>query len=119
MTERTVPNLDALGARLSGLVDAMRLHAAFDDVRAELSAAFHLGGLVFVSNAPRPRSEAWRAEWNDIAARVAFYLAALDADASPRSHAARVARARLRRWDHHTSCVDLAWEAAVAPRGAS
>ena len=27
--------------------------------------------------------------------------------------------ARLRRWDHHTSCVDLAWEAAVAPRGAS
>jgi len=116
MTEHTVPNLDALGARLSGLVDAMRLHAAFDDVRTELAAAFHLGGLVFVSNTPRPRSEAWRAAWNDIAAEVARYLAALDADASPRSHAARVARARLRRWDHHTSCVDLAWEAAVTPR---
>ena len=116
MTEHTVPDLDALGARLSGLVDAMRLYPAFDDVRAELSAAFHLGGLVFVSNATRPRSEAWRAEWNDIATEVARYLAALDADAPPRSHAARVARARLRRWDHHTSCVDLTWEAAVAPR---
>lgn len=116
MTEHTVPNLDALGARLSGIVDAMRLYPAFDEVRAELSAAFHLGGLVFVSNAPRPRSEAWRAEWNDIAAEVARYLGAVDNDASPRSHAARVARARLRRWDHHTSCVDLTWEAAVAPR---
>lgn len=115
----TVPDLDALGARLSGLVDAMRLYPAFDEVRVELSAAFHLGGLVFVSNAPRPRAETWRAEWNDLAARVAFYLAAIDNDAAPRSHAARVARARLRRWDHHTSCVDLAWEAAVAPRGAS
>ena len=112
----SVPNLDTLGARLSGLCDAMRLHAAFDDVRAELSAAFHLGGLVFVSNAPRPRAETWRAEWNDIAAEVARYIGALDNDASPRSHAARVARARLRRWDHHTSCVDLTWEAAVAPR---
>ncbi len=111
----TVADLDALGARLSGLVDAMRLHFAFDAVRVELSAAFHLGGLVFVSHAPRPRSEAWRAEWNDIAAEVARYLGAIDNDASPRSHAARVARARLRRWDHHTSCVDLAREAAVAP----
>ncbi len=111
----TVADLDALGARLSGLVDAMRLHFAFDAVRVELSAAFHLGGLVFVSHAPRPRSEAWRAEWTDIAAEVARYLGAIDNDASPRSHAARVARARLRRWDHHTSCVDLAWEAAVAP----
>lgn len=117
MTERTVPNLDALGARLSGLVDAMRLHAAFDDVARELRASFHLGGLVYISNAPRPRAETWRAHWNTIAAEVARYLAALDADAPPRSHAARVARARLRRWDHHTSCVDLAWEAAVAPRG--
>lgn len=112
----SVPNLDALGARLSGLCDAMRLYPAFDDVRAELRAAFHLGGLVFVSNAQRPRSETWRAEWNDIGATVAAYLAAVDADAAPRSHAARVARARLRRWDHHTSCVDLTWEAAVAPR---
>ena len=112
----SVPNLDALGARLSGLCDAMRLYPAFDDVRAELSAAFHLGGLVFVSNAPRPRAEAWRAEWNDIAAEVARYLGAIDAGTSPYSHAARVARARLRRWDHHTSCVDLTWEAAVAPR---
>ena len=111
----SVPNLDALGARLSGLVDAMRLYPAFDAVRVELAAAFHLGGLVFVSNAPRPRAEAWRAEWNDLATRVAFYLAAVDADAAPRAHAARVARARLRRWDHHTSCVDLAWEAATAP----
>lgn len=119
MTEHTVPNLDALGARLSGLVDAMRLHAAFDDVARELRVAFDLSGLVYISNAPRPRSEAWRTEWNDIAAQVDRYLAALDADAAPRSHAARVARARLRRWDHHTSCVDLAWEAAVAPRGAS
>lgn len=117
MTEHTVPNLDTLGARLSGLVDAMRLYPAFDDVRAELRAAFHLGGLVYISNAPCPRSEAWRAEWNDIAAEVARYLGALDNDAPPRSHAARVARARLRRWDHHTSCVDLAGEAAVAPRG--
>lgn len=113
----SVPNLDTLGARLSGLCDAMRLHAAFDDVARELRAAFHLGGLVFVSNQRQPRAETWRAEWNDIAAEVARYLGALDADAPPRSHAARVARARLRRWDHHTSCVDLAWEAAVAPRG--
>jgi hypothetical protein len=119
MTEHTVPNLDALGARLSGMRDALRLYDAFAEVSRELRVAFDLAGLVYISNAPRPRSETWRAEWNDIAARVAFYLAALDADASPRSHAARVARARLRRWDHHTSCVDLAWEAAVAPRGAT
>lgn len=117
MTEHTVPNLDTLGARLSGLVDAMRLYPTFDDVRAELGAAFHLGGLVFVSHAPRPRAETWRTEWNDIGAEVARYLGAIDLDAPPRSHAARVARARLRRWNHHTSCVDLAWEAAVAPRG--
>jgi hypothetical protein len=115
----SVPDLDALGARLSGLRDAMRLYDAFAEVSRELRVAFDLAGLVYISNAPRPRSETWRAEWNDLAARVAFYLAAIDADASPRSHAARVARARLRRWDHHTSCVDLAWEAAVAPQGAS
>ena len=113
----SVPDLDIFGARLSALVDALRLYPAFDDVRAELSAAFHLGGLVYVSNQRQPRAETWRGEWNDLAAEVARYLAALDADAAPRSHAARVARARLRRWDHHTSCVDLAWEAAVAPRG--
>ena len=117
MTEHAVPDLDALGARLSALCDAMRLYAAFDGVACELRAAFHLGGMVFVSNQRQPRAEAWRAEWNDIAAQVDRCLAALDADAAPRSHAARVARARLRRWDHHTSCVDLAWEAAVAPRG--
>lgn len=113
----SVPNLDTLGARLSGLRDVMRLYETFTDVERELRVAFDLSGLVYVSNAPRPRAEAWRAEWNDIAAEVARYLGTLDADASPRSHAARVARARLRRWDHHTSCVDLAWEAAVAPRG--
>ncbi len=113
----SVPDLDALGARLSGLCDALRLYPAFDDVARELRAAFHLAGLVYMSNQRQPRAESWRAEWNDIAARVAFYLAALDADAAPRSHAARVARAKLRRWDHHTSVVDLAWEAAIAPKG--
>ena len=119
MTEHAVPDLDALSARLSALADAMRLYAAFDGVACELRAAFHLGGLVYVSNQRQPRAEAWRAEWNDLAAQVARYLGSLDADAPAYSHAARVARARLRRWDHHTSCVDLAWEAAVAPRGAS
>ena len=119
MTEHAVPDLDALSARLSGLRDAMRVFDTFAEVSRELRVAFDLAGLVYISNAPRPRSEAWRAEWNDIAAQVDRYLAALDADAAPRSHAARVARARLRRWDHHTSCVDLAWEAAVAPQGAS
>lgn len=115
MTEHAVPDLDALGARLSGLRDAMRVFDTFADVSRELRVAFDLAGLVYVGNTPCPRSETWRAEWNDIAASVARYLGSLDADA-PRSHAARVARARLRRWDHHTSCVDLAWEAAVAPR---
>lgn len=119
MTERAVPDLDALGARLSGLRDAMRVFDAFAEVSRELRVAFDLAGLVYVGNTPCPRSETWRAEWNDIAASVARYLGSLDADAPAYSHAARVARARLRRWDHHTSCVDLAWEAAVAPRGAS
>ena len=113
----SVPDLEALGARLSGLRDAMRVFDTFAEVSRELRVAFDLAGLVYISNAPRPRSETWRAEWNDIAASVARYLAALDAYAPAHSHAARVARARLRRWDHHTSCVDLAWEAAVAPRG--
>lgn len=116
MTEHAVPDLDALGARLSGLRDAMRVFDTFAEVSRELRVAFDLAGLVYVSNQRQPRAEAWRAEWNDIAASVARYLGSLDADAPAYSHASRVARARLRRWDHHTSCVDLAWEAAVAPR---
>ena len=115
----SAPDLDALGARLSGLRDAMRVFDTFADVSRELRVAFDLAGLVYVGNTPCPRSETWRAEWNDIATLAARYLGSLDADAPAYSHAARVARARLRRWDHHTSCVDLAWEAAVAPRGAS
>jgi len=115
----SVLDLDALGARLSGLIDALRLYPAFDDVAREMRAAYHLAGLVYVSNQRQPRAETWRAEWNDVSASVAHVLAALDADAAPRSHAGRVARAKLRRWDHHTSVVDLAWEAATAPGAAS
>jgi hypothetical protein len=99
-----------IAARLSGLIDAMRLDARMDRVRAELVLCFALAGGAYTSRERQPTPAEWRREWNAIAATVAQGMADAERDATGTAY--RMARARLRRWDHHTSVVDLAWEAA-------
>ena len=100
-----------IAARLSGLIDAMRLDARMDRVRTELALCFALaGGSSYTSRERQPTAAEWRREWNAIAATVAQGMADAERDATGPAY--RMARARLRRWDHHTSVVDLAWEAA-------
>lgn len=101
---------DDIAQRLSGLIDAMRLDARMDRVRAELALCFALAGGAYTSNERRPLVAEWRREWNAIATAVAQGMADAERDATGTAY--RMARARLRRWDHHTSVVDLAWEAA-------
>jgi hypothetical protein len=99
-----------IAARLSGLIDAMRLDARMDRVRTELALCFALAGGAYTSRERQPTAAEWRREWNAIAATVAQSMADAERDATGPAY--RMARARLRRWDHHTSVVDLAWEAA-------
>lgn len=102
---------DDIAQRLSGLIDAMRLEARMDRVRAELVVCFALAdGGAYTSRERQPRAEEWRREWNAIATVIAQGMADAERDATGAAY--RMARARLRRWDHHTSVVDLAWDAA-------
>jgi hypothetical protein len=94
-----------------GALAEIALDARMDRVRAELVTCFALaGGSSYTSNERRPLAAEWRREWNAIAATVAQGMADAERDATGPAY--RMARARLRRWDHHTSVVDLAWEAA-------
>lgn len=101
---------DDIAARLSGLIDAMRLDARMDRVRVELVTCFALAGGTYTSRERQPRAAEWRREWNAIATIIAQGMADAERDATGAAY--RMARARLRRWDHHTSVVDLAWDAA-------
>lgn len=101
---------DDIAARLSGLIDAMRLDARMDRVRAELVTCFALAGGTYTSNERRPAAAEWRREWNAIATVIAQDMAVAEREATGAAY--RMIRARLRRWDGHTSVVDRTWEAA-------
>lgn len=116
----SVSLVGALSMRLSGLRDAMHYSSTHTALRDELGACVPASGgvVVYRSLADRPPEAAWRAEWiavaNGVADVLSAHLAAEESAAGVGSPRAKLARAMLRRWDAHTSCVDLAWDLVEA-----